>query len=175
MPPPNITGKLHMGHAMFATLQDILIRHHRMKGFDTLWLPGCDHAGLATQAKLDEAMKAEGLDPQGPAQARHQQEARAAPPSEVRWSRRIPEVSHKSTTTLWCARGPRRFLAVRAPYGRFAPWSLRLLRRGGPLPERVACRPGNQATTKCSIPFLSVAVTVERGPRFGGNGISIRA
>lgn len=66
MPPPNITGKLHMGHAMFATLQDILIRHHRMKGFDALWLPGCDHAGLATQAKLDEAMKAEGLDPQGP-------------------------------------------------------------------------------------------------------------
>lgn len=66
MPPPNITGKLHMGHAMFATLQDILIRHHRMKGCDTLWLPGCDHAGLATQAKLDEAMRSEGLDPEGP-------------------------------------------------------------------------------------------------------------
>jgi valyl-tRNA synthetase len=52
-----------MGHAMFATLQDISTRYHRMKGFDTLWLPGTDHAGLATQRKLEEAMLAEGLDP----------------------------------------------------------------------------------------------------------------
>ena len=55
-----------MGHAMFATLQDILTRHHRMCGRDTLWLPGCDHAGLATQAKLDAAMIEQGLDPKGP-------------------------------------------------------------------------------------------------------------
>ncbi len=66
MPPPNITGKLHMGHAYFATLQDILIRHHRMLGYSTLWLPGCDHAGMATQEKLDQEMLGQGLDPNGP-------------------------------------------------------------------------------------------------------------
>ncbi len=63
MPPPNITGKLHLGHAMFITLQDILIRFHRMRGHNTLWLPGADHAGLATQEKLDSAMLEQGLDP----------------------------------------------------------------------------------------------------------------
>jgi valyl-tRNA synthetase len=66
MPPPNITGILHMGHALFATLQDISTRYHRMKGDCTLWLPGTDHAGLATQAKIDELMIEEGLDPTGP-------------------------------------------------------------------------------------------------------------
>ena len=55
-----------MGHAMFTTLQDILIRYHRMQGYNTLWLPGTDHAGLATQEKLDEEMIALGLDPEGP-------------------------------------------------------------------------------------------------------------
>lgn len=62
MPPPNITGALHMGHAMFTTLQDILIRYKRMTGHNTLWLPGCDHAGLATQEKLEQEMSSEGLD-----------------------------------------------------------------------------------------------------------------
>ncbi len=66
MPPPNITGQLHMGHALFATLQDILIRYHRMAGYRTLWLPGTDHAGLATQDKLDDEMRAADLDPHGP-------------------------------------------------------------------------------------------------------------
>ena len=66
MPPPNITGILHMGHALFATLQDISTRYHRMKGDATLWLPGTDHAGLATQAKLDALMLEQGLDPAGP-------------------------------------------------------------------------------------------------------------
>ena len=65
MPPPNITGALHCGHAMFTTLQDILIRYHRMRGRNTLWLPGTDHAGLATQEKLDAEMIALGLDPMG--------------------------------------------------------------------------------------------------------------
>lgn len=65
MPPPNITGKLHMGHALFATLQDISIRFQRMRGKAALWLPGTDHAGLATQAKIDEEMLAQGLDPTG--------------------------------------------------------------------------------------------------------------
>ncbi len=61
MPPPNITGQLHMGHALDNTLQDILIRYHRMAGFDTLWLPGTDHASIATEAKIVEAMRKEGI------------------------------------------------------------------------------------------------------------------
>ena len=61
IPPPNITGQLHMGHALDNTLQDILIRYHRMKGFDTLWLPGTDHASIATEAKIVEALKKEGV------------------------------------------------------------------------------------------------------------------
>ena len=61
MPPPNITGQLHMGHALDNTLQDILIRYRRMQGYDTLWLPGTDHASIATEAKIVEAMRKEGL------------------------------------------------------------------------------------------------------------------
>lgn len=61
MPPPNITGKLHMGHALDETLQDILIRWRRMQGYSALWLPGTDHASIATEAKIVEAMREEGL------------------------------------------------------------------------------------------------------------------
>ena len=61
IPPPNITGQLHMGHALDNTLQDILIRYHRMNGYDTLWLPGTDHASIATEAKSVEAMRKEGV------------------------------------------------------------------------------------------------------------------
>ena len=61
MPPPNITGKLHMGHALDETLQDILIRWKRMSGYSTLWLPGTDHASIATEAKIVEAMRKEGI------------------------------------------------------------------------------------------------------------------
>ena len=62
IPPPNVTGKLHMGHALDETLQDILIRYHRMKGEEALWLPGTDHAGIATQIKVEEVLrKEEGL------------------------------------------------------------------------------------------------------------------
>ena len=61
MPPPNITGQLHMGHAMDATMQDTLIRFKRMQGYAALWLPGCDHASIATEVKIVEKMKAEGL------------------------------------------------------------------------------------------------------------------
>ena len=61
MPPPNITGQLHMGHAMDCTLQDAAIRYHRMKGDPTLWLPGTDHAAIATEVKIVEAMAKEGL------------------------------------------------------------------------------------------------------------------
>ena len=61
MPPPNITGQLHMGHALDNTLQDILIRFKRMQGYETLWLPGTDHASIATEAKIVEAMRKEGV------------------------------------------------------------------------------------------------------------------
>ncbi|MDD7614728.1 MAG: valine--tRNA ligase [Clostridiaceae bacterium] len=61
IPPPNITGQLHMGHALDNTLQDILIRYRRMQGYDALWLPGTDHASIATEAKIVEAMRQEGI------------------------------------------------------------------------------------------------------------------
>ena len=61
MPPPNITGQLHMGHALDNTLQDILIRWRRMQGYEALWMPGTDHASIATEAKVVEAMREEGL------------------------------------------------------------------------------------------------------------------
>ena len=61
IPPPNMTGQLHMGHALDNTLQDILIRYRRMQGYDALWLPGTDHASIATEAKIVEAMRKEGI------------------------------------------------------------------------------------------------------------------
>ncbi len=61
IPPPNITGQLHMGHALDNTLQDVLVRYKRMKGFSTLWVPGTDHASIATEAKIVEAMRREGI------------------------------------------------------------------------------------------------------------------
>ena len=65
MPPPNITGQLHMGHAMDCVLQDAPIRYHRMKGDPTLWLPGTDHAAIATEVKIVDAMRKEGLTKEG--------------------------------------------------------------------------------------------------------------
>ena len=61
LPPPNVTGQLHMGHAFDDTLQDILIRTKRMQGYSALWMPGTDHAGIATQIKVEEALRQEGL------------------------------------------------------------------------------------------------------------------
>ena len=63
IPPPNVTGKLHLGHAWDTTLQDIMIRYKRMDGYDALWLPGMDHAGIATQAKVDKKLKEQGIKP----------------------------------------------------------------------------------------------------------------
>src|SRR5271168_1633851 len=57
IPPPNVTGALHLGHAINDTLQDILTRVHRMRGFNTLWIPGIDHAGIATQAVVEKQLK----------------------------------------------------------------------------------------------------------------------
>ena len=61
IPPPNVTGKLHLGHAMDNTIQDLLARYNRLKGYDVLWVPGMDHAGIATQAKVDERLKQQGV------------------------------------------------------------------------------------------------------------------
>ena len=61
IPPPNITGQLHMGHALDNTLQDTIIRFKRMQGFETLWLPGTDHASIATEAKIVDTLAKEGL------------------------------------------------------------------------------------------------------------------
>lgn len=63
IPPPNVTGKLHLGHAWDTTIQDIIIRYKRMCGYDALWLPGMDHAGIATQAKVDKKLKEMGINP----------------------------------------------------------------------------------------------------------------
>lgn len=62
IPPPNVTGKLHLGHAWDTTIQDIIARYKKAKGYDVLWLPGCDHAGIATQAKIMNKLKQDGVD-----------------------------------------------------------------------------------------------------------------
>ena len=61
LPPPNVTGKLHLGHAWDTTLQDIIIRYKRMQGYNVLWLPGMDHAAIATEAKVVAKLKSEGI------------------------------------------------------------------------------------------------------------------
>lgn len=63
IPPPNVTGRLHLGHAWDTAIQDVCIRYKRMQGFDTLWVPGMDHAGIATQAKVDKKLMESGIDP----------------------------------------------------------------------------------------------------------------
>ena len=65
IPPPNVTGKLHLGHAWNTTIQDIIIRYKRMRGYDALWVPGMDHAGIATQAKVDKRLREMGINPRG--------------------------------------------------------------------------------------------------------------
>ena len=60
MPPPNVTGSLHMGHALMGTLEDVLIRHKRMQGLNALWQPGIDHAGIATQTVVERQLRREG-------------------------------------------------------------------------------------------------------------------
>src|SRR6185295_2926115 len=60
MPPPNVTGSLHMGHALTAALEDVLVRWHRMRGYNTLWTPGIDHAGISTQVVVERQLRREG-------------------------------------------------------------------------------------------------------------------
>ena len=62
IPPPNVTSKLHIGHAYDTAIQDVIVRYKRMKGFDALWLPGMDHAAIATEAKVVKKLKEEGID-----------------------------------------------------------------------------------------------------------------
>ena len=62
IPPPNVTGSLHMGHALNNSLQDVLVRFHRMNNYETLWQPGTDHAGIATQALVEKNLKNQGVD-----------------------------------------------------------------------------------------------------------------
>ena len=62
IPPPNVTGNLHLGHALNGSIQDAIIRYKRMKGFDTLWLPGMDHAAISTEAKVVDRLKKQGVD-----------------------------------------------------------------------------------------------------------------
>src|SRR5690606_24690667 len=71
IPPPNVTGVLHMGHALTDTIEDILVRWHRMKGDNTLWLPGCDHAGIATQVQVEKQIAKEGKNAAGRPLTRH--------------------------------------------------------------------------------------------------------
>ena len=61
IPPPNVTGNLHIGHALTLTLEDIMVRYHRMKGDGTLWVPGTDHAGIATQARVEKLLAEQGI------------------------------------------------------------------------------------------------------------------
>ena len=70
IPPPNVTGKLHLGHAWDTTLQDIIIRFKRMQGYNAMWLPGMDHAGIATQAKVDARTKKYGHKSEKPVKRR---------------------------------------------------------------------------------------------------------
>ena len=62
IPPPNVTGSLHMGHALNNSIQDLLVRYHRMNNFETLWQPGTDHAGIATQALVEKKLTSEKID-----------------------------------------------------------------------------------------------------------------
>jgi hypothetical protein len=109
MPPPNVTGSLHMGHALTFTLQDILIRYHRMRGFDTLWQPGTDHAGIATQAVVERQLATKGivLDRPGARAALR----RISRPSAARISsprsgngRRSPAVPSRGSSAAWARR-----------------------------------------------------------------------
>ncbi|GAG84787.1 unnamed protein product, partial [marine sediment metagenome] len=61
IPPPNVTGELHLGHAMFVSMEDLMIRYQRMKGIPALWVPGTDHAGIATQLQIEKSLADEGL------------------------------------------------------------------------------------------------------------------
>ena len=92
MPPPNVTGSLHMGHGLTFTLQDILIRYHRMRGRDALWQPGTDHAGIATQMVVERRLEEEGI--------------RRGDLGRERFLERVWEWKAESGGTITCSSGP---------------------------------------------------------------------
>lgn len=93
IPPPNVTGKLHLGHAWDTTLQDIMIRYKRMDGYDALWVPGMDHAGIATQAKVDKKLREMGIDPRSMSREEWLEHAWA-------WKKEYAENIHNQWATL---------------------------------------------------------------------------
>ena len=93
IPPPNVTGKLHLGHAWDTALQDIIIRFKRMQGYDAFWLPGMDHAGIATQAKIDAKLKSEGINPREMEREKWLEEA-------WKWKREYAENIHNQWAKL---------------------------------------------------------------------------
>ena len=93
IPPPNVTGKLHLGHAWNTTLQDIMIRYKRMDGYDALWVPGMDHAGIATQAKVDKKLREMGIDPRSMSREEWLEHAWA-------WKKEYAENIHNQWATL---------------------------------------------------------------------------
>ena len=88
IPPPNVTGKLHLGHAMFVAMEDLMIRYHRMKGIPSLWVPGADHAGIATQLLVERAPGKRGPDPR-----RHR--PRRIPQAYLGMERRVRRAHHQ--------------------------------------------------------------------------------
>ncbi len=112
IPPPNITGQLHMGHALDETLQDILIRCRRMQGYEALWLPGTDHASIATEAKIVDAMKEEGLTKEDLGREGFLERA-------WEWKRQVRRPHHASSSKSWAP--PATGTASASPWTRAAP------------------------------------------------------
>src|SRR5690606_22447970 len=96
IPPPNVTAALHLGHALNNTLQDILIRAHRMMGYETLWMPGTDHAGIATQTVVDRRLKAEGK----PALADYKREEAEGKPGRERFVAQVQQWKDEYEATI---------------------------------------------------------------------------
>ena len=115
IPPPNVTGELHLGHAMFVSMEDLMIRYHRMKGYSALWVPGSDHAGIATQLQVEKALAKEKIK-QGALVVDvrsadefadgHYADAKNIPVSEI--ARRAEELGDKNRpVVVYCAAGVR--------------------------------------------------------------------
>ena len=94
IPPPNVTGQLHLGHAFDETLQDVLIRFKRMQGCSALWVPGTDHAGIATQIKVEEELRKEGISPLRP-------RPRKIPGAGLGLEKHLREQDRRATEDAW--------------------------------------------------------------------------
>ncbi len=132
IPPPNVTGILHMGHVLDNALQDILIRWQRMQGVETLWLPGTDHAGISTQSVVAKKLREQGADPRGDG-------PRSLPGRRLGLEGRLPRAHHGPAAPpgLQLRLGSRALHAGRGPQPRRAARLHRALRGGAHLPRRV--------------------------------------